>query len=135
MKTITLLVAITALSLSANSQSKVITNLVNKNAFIIPKSGLVCKAPSAQPVDKEYFVMVNNQMRAVKGDIPFLMKGYRWLKNETVINDNGRVTTNEGQVVYLQNGESINGWGVITSKRCAYIAGESAVLDDVCTNE
>jgi len=135
MKTITLLLAITVFSLSAVAQNNVITSPVYTKAKAMPQSGLVCVAPSVQPEDKDCFKMVDNRMRAVKDNIPFYMDGYRWLKNESVINDNGRITTREGQVVYLQNGESINGLGVITSNRCSTIAGESAVLNTIYTNK
>ncbi len=127
MKTITLLIAITALSLSANSQ----TSPVYKKAIAIPESGLVCVAPSSLPEDKDCFKMVNNQMHSVRGNIAFLMSGYRWLKNGTVVNQHGKITTGEGQIIYLQNEESIDGLGVITSSRCAELAGENAVFNVV----
>jgi|ERR1043165_72930 hypothetical protein len=71
----------------------------------------------------DHFAMVNGQMRTYKGCVLTYMTNYRWLKNETVVMPDGKIVTNSGKKLYLKDGESIDGNGVITSGRCREISG------------
>lgn len=75
--------------------------------------------------DKEYFKMSEGQMRAVKGGVSTAIPADRWLANKTVITPEGLVVTYSGKKLYLKDGETIDGNGIITSGRCNQLAGQS----------
>lgn len=112
-----------ALSISAVAQTNTTTKQYAK-ATALPA---ISQASSGAQNPKEFFAMTDNQVRAVKGGIPTFMASDRWLKNDAVITPEGLVLTYTGKKIYLQNGETIDGEGVITSKRCAEIAPEAAM--------
>lgn len=110
-----------ALSISAAAQTNTATKQYAK------ATALPATTPAATEAQnpKEYFVMKDGQVRVVKGGIPTFMTADRWTKNDAVITPEGLVVTYTGKKIYLQNGESIDGEGIITSKRCAEIAPET----------
>ncbi|HLP49360.1 MAG TPA: DUF6799 domain-containing protein [Chitinophagales bacterium] len=109
-----------ALSVSAMAQTtKQSTHSTTKKAVALPATAQSDDA--VNPV--EYFKMDGKQIKAVKGGIATAIPADRWLKNGTVVTPSGTILTHTGKRVYLQNGETIDGNGVITTGRCREFAG------------
>ncbi len=132
MKTILLATVILTMWFDVNAQTTP-TNACT----IVPKATALNPLPTTagQPATREIFLMKDNEVKAVKGGLPFAMPADRWLANGTVITPGGTVLTNSGKRVYLQNGESIDGNGVITTNRCHAFEGIEIYGQGTCMVE
>lgn len=131
MKTTIFILLGLALSIGASAQSGA-AHKSYPNAKAIQTGTPAAPAVAPTTSEKDYFKMEGNQLRAVKGGVATFMDADRWLQNETVVTPYGVVVTNSGNKIYLKDGETIDGNGVITSKRCGEIAGVDASRGGTC---